>query len=121
MDRGRALVLAATAASVVVELIAIVTAFPRFGFSHLPRQLVRLALEVWLCVKLYQRRNWARLVVGNLCGVGTCAAVSFIAIFHSRLSVAAISVLLIIAVVQLGVSSALLVSTSVRQYFRASD
>jgi hypothetical protein len=111
-------VTAIVAFTVFAEFLAMITAIPRFGLAHLPRQLVRLAFESILCLALYRRRNWARIVVGVVGILAVLATVAFVLNFHQRLSLAAILLLTALTVGEVALAGVLLFSPSVKGYFR---
>ncbi|HEY3257369.1 MAG TPA: hypothetical protein VGJ64_00825 [Gemmatimonadaceae bacterium] len=120
-DTGRRIVIAVIVFTLLCEAIAIATAVPRFGFSHLPRQFIRLTLDIWFSVALYRRRNWARILLGILGAAAAFAMVAFVIVFDGRLRVGALAFLAFIGVGAGIVSIVLFGSSAVRAYFSPSE
>ena len=68
--RGRRLVLLVIIVCIGISLGTIVFTNLMLGPQNLGMQSVRFALTVFLCVMLYQGRNWARWVFGSLLLIG---------------------------------------------------
>jgi hypothetical protein len=114
---GRRLILAVIAATLTLDVLAIVTSSAILGPQRLPQQIVRFLLSIGLCVYLYRGANWARWVAGilyALAGLGSLVA-GLAALTASMAGL----LLLVMGLVYVASAVVLLFVPTVRAYFGA--